>query len=236
MEILVVKDLHVVADGKEILKGVDLDVKKGEVVAVIGPNASGKTTLAKAIMGIPGLKVKGKIIFEGKDITSLPLYERAKAGIAMSFQHPPKVRNVKLKDLLAKIKKVEEIPILDEFSYLLARDVNVGFSGGERKISELIQLMALDPKLVILDEIDAGLDVSKLKKVVDIVKKYLIKNGRGVLLITHQGDVLKLIKPDRVAVMLAGKVICQQEDWKKVWRTIKRYGYERCKECLVSSD
>ena len=237
MNILEIQDLWVSAEGKTILKGVNLKVKKGEVISIIGPNASGKTTLAQTIIGIPRYKViKGSILFEGKDITRLPINERVKLGIAMSFQHPPKVKNVKLKDLLVKIKRVKEFPLLHEFSYLLDRDVNVGFSGGERKISELLQVIALDPKLLILDEMDAGLDVSRFGKMNELIREYFVSKGKTLIVITHRGDVLKLLKPERVVVMLNGKIICEHSDWRKVWKTIKRYGYGRCKECLVSSN
>ena len=237
MEFLKIKDLHVRVGKKEILKGINLSVKKGEKVALLGPNASGKSTLAYSIMGLPEFKVaKGKIFFKGKDITKLKPFERSKLGIALAFQHPPQIKNVKFKDLLERISKKDfDITTigLDCFEKLLERDVNVGFSGGERKIAELIQLIALKPQLIILDEIDASLDIQKLKIVSGLIKKYFVNDEVSLILITHQGTILKWIKPDKVAVMLDGKIVCESNDWKVVWKTIKRYGYEKCRECKV---
>ncbi|MCD6402983.1 MAG: ABC transporter ATP-binding protein [Candidatus Aenigmarchaeota archaeon] len=237
MEVLKIQDLHVKADSKKILKGVNLSVKKGEVIALLGPNASGKSTLAYTIMGLPEFKVeKGKIFFEGLEITHLKTFERAKLGISLAFQHPPQVRNVKLKDLLRRIqtRRIELSPLgLDGFSRLLGREVNVGFSGGERKISELLQLIAMNPKVVIFDEIDSGLDIQKLKLVTKIIKENFV-DGTSVILITHRGSILRWIKPHRVAIMIEGKIVCESDDWEKVWGTIGRYGYEKCRECEVS--
>ena len=235
---LKIENLHVNVNNKEILRNVNLEIKKGEIQSLLGPNASGKSTLAYAIMGIPDYKItKGRILFEGKNITRLPPEKRAKLGIALAFQSPPAIRGVKLSNLLKKIsmKKVDEKELeLDD--HLLKRDVNVGFSGGEKKLSEIIQIFSLNPKFVILDEIDSGLDIKRLEKLTRLIKEKLLKNSVSLLMITHRGDILRFLQPDITNIMLKGEIVCNSRNWRKVWRTIKRYGYEKCKECKLPSD
>ena len=229
--ILKIKNLRVSTEKKEILKGVNLEIKEGEIQALLGPNASGKSTLAQAIMGNPKYKITGgKILFFGKDITKLPPEKRAKMGIALAWQTPPSIRGVKFSQLLEKISK-EGIEI-EEGKNLLERETNVDFSGGEKKISELIQVLVLKPKLAILDEIDSGLDIKRVEKVAKIIKERFLKQKVSILLITHSGEILNYLKPSLVSVMLDGKIVCQSKDFKKILKTIKKYGYERCKECL----
>ncbi len=224
--LLEVQKLKVKTEEKEILKGIDLKIKKGEVLALLGPNASGKSTLAKVLSGDTKYKVSGKILFNGKNITNLLPEKRAKLGIALSWQNPPAIKGVKLSGLLKKING-KEINIKED---ILDRDVNFNFSGGEKKISELYQILALNPKLVIFDEIDSGLDLEKLKDVSKVIKKELISKGVAVIFITHSGEVLRFLKPNIVNVMVGGKIICKQKDFKKVFKTIKQYGYDRCKK------
>ena len=118
---------------------------------------------------------------------------------------------------------------------IVARELNVDFSGGELKISELMQLIALDPKVLILDEIDSGLDIQKIKRVANLIRKYFIKKSKALLLITHTGQIMKYIKPSKVYVMLDGKIVCTSNNWKKVWEIVNKYGYEKCKKCKLSS-
>ncbi|MDD4531323.1 MAG: ATP-binding cassette domain-containing protein [Candidatus Pacebacteria bacterium] len=225
-----IKNLTVEAGGKKILEGVNLKVGKGEVLALLGPNASGKSTLAKAIAGIPGYSAKeGSIVFKGEPINKVALEKRVKQGIAMVFQNPPALPGVKLSKLLGLISKGGN-GYGESHSGLLDREVNVNFSGGEKKISELIQVLSLNPKLLILDEIDSGLDMKKSGEVMETIKGE-VKKGMSVLLITHQGEILKQINPDKVAVLVKGKVGCTSEDWKKVLKTIKKNDYAQCKKC-----
>jgi Fe-S cluster assembly ATP-binding protein len=137
---------------------------------------------------------------------------------------------VKFSQLLEKISR-EKVEVEDGKN-LFEREINVDFSGGEKKISELIQVLALKPKLVIFDEIDSGLDIKRVEKVAKIIKEKLVKRGISVLIITHSGEILNYLKPNLVSVMLDGKIVCQSKDFEKVLRTIKKYGYEKCKECL----
>lgn len=228
--LLKIQNLAVKANEKEILKGINLQMKRGEVRAILGPNASGKSTLAHTILGNSKYKIiKGKIFFEGKEITNFSPEKRADLGIALAWQSPPTIKGVKLSQLLGKISR-KEIKV-KEGKELLEREINLDFSGGEKKISELIQILSLKPKLVIFDEIDSGLDIKKVEMVAETIKKELIDKGFSVLIITHWGQILSYLKPDFVNVMINGEIICQEKDYKKVLKTIKKYGYEKCREC-----
>jgi len=230
--LLKIEKLRVKSDDKEILKGINLQIKKGEIHALLGPNSSGKSTLANTILGNPKYKItEGKIFFEGKEITKLAPEKRVKLGIALAWQTPPAIEGLKLSQLLQKITKNPENISRDIGSNLLEREVNVNFSGGEKKISELVQVISLNPKLVIFDEIDSGLDLKRVERVAEIIKEKLIAKGTSILLITHWGQILNYLKPDLVNVMLNGKIICKEKNFRKVLRVIKRYGYEKCKKC-----
>lgn len=233
MKLLEIKNLKVEANGEKILKGINLKIEAGDVQALLGPNASGKSTLAYAILGHPGYKISGgKIFFQGKEITLWPPEKRVKAGIALTFQTPPAIKGVKLSSFLKKIaqkkiasKKLGLVPSL------LDREVNLDFSGGEKKISELLQVLMLNPKLVIFDEIDSGLDLKRTEKVAKIIKDELINKGVAIFLITHSGQILNFLKPRLTNVLVEGKIVCQGKDYRKVLETIKKYGYEKCQKC-----
>jgi len=232
--LLKIEKLKVQANKKEILKGVNLQIKEGEVLALLGPNGSGKSVMAQTILGNPKYKVtSGKIFFEGKNITKFPPEKRVKLGMALVWQTPPAIKGVKLSQLLKKIsaKRGPSSVKLTEAQPLLEREVNVDFSGGEKKISEVLQVLALNPKLVIFDEIDSGLDIKRLELCAKIIKKELIDKKVSVLFITHWGQILQFLKPDLTNVMLGGKIICKSPDYKKVLMVIKKYGYEKCKRC-----
>jgi len=246
--LLKIKKLKVKGNGKEILKGVDFQIKKGEIQALLGPNASGKSTLVHTTLGNPKYKiVGGKIFFEAKDITKFPPEKRAKLGIAMAWQSPPAIKGLKLSQLLLEISKNAETTTLPPPSQplagphssrylgesLLEREVNVDFSGGEKKIAELLQVICLCPKLVIFDEIDSGLDIKRLTNAAKIIKKELVNKKVSILLITHSGAILNFLRPNITNVMVDGKIICQEKDYKKVLKIIKKYGYEKCKKCKL---
>ncbi len=238
-----VKDLHVEVSGREILRGVTVTVRRGEAVVLMGPNGSGKTTLAYAIMGHPRYKVtSGSIELDGVDVTNLPTHERALKGLALAFQNPVEVPGVRLGYLLNVInaKRVKgfdltyvdpkflgwvraqarQLGIKDE---LLDRELNVGFSGGERKRSELLQVLAMSPKYVILDEPDSGLDVDGVRLVGQTILK-LKDSGVGVLVITHHAEVTKFAPPDRAYVIHQGKVVA--EGGTELVERVFKSGYE----------
>jgi len=230
---LKIKNLSVRVGDKNILRNINLEIKKAEIHALLGPNASGKSTLVYTMMGFPDYQIMGgRINFKGKNIESLSIEERAKLGIALAFQHPPIIKGIKLSKLLEKISKqvinIKEFPIKSD---LLSREINVGFSGGERKLSEIIQIISLSPSLVIFDELDSGLDVEMLKKLASIIKDKFLHNKVSILLITHRGSILHFLKPDFAHVIINGELICSSKDWKDMWETIRKYGYEKCKEC-----
>jgi len=234
--LLKIEKLKAEGDSKEILKGINLRIKRGEIQALFGPNASGKSTLAQIISGNPKYKITGgKVFFEGKEITKLVPEKRIKLGIVLVWQSPPAVKGVKLSQLLEKISKGREFKI-EEAKDFLEREINVDFSGGEKKISELLQVLSLNPKLVIFDEIDSGLDIKNLEKMTKIIKEKLVKNNISILLITHWGQILDFLKPNITNVILDGRIICKSKDYRKVLKTIKKYGYEKCKKCKFLAD
>ncbi|MCT4562710.1 MAG: ATP-binding cassette domain-containing protein [Maledivibacter sp.] len=232
MSFLKIHNLSTEVDGKNVLKKVNLEIDKGQTHVLLGANASGKSTLLYTLMGFPQYRVlEGNITFNGKDITNMEIEERARLGIAAVYQNPPAI-NIKLSKLLDKIskKKVELKGIED----LMGREVNVGFSGGERKLSEVIQVISLNPDFIILDELDAGLDIENLERLCSMIKQDLA--DKAILLITHRGRALKFFKPDFAHVMLGGEIICSSKNWQRVWQTIEEDGYEKCKKCELYSN
>ena len=224
---LEIKNLHVSAEDKEILKGLNLEVSRGEVHALMGPNGSGKSTLANSIMGHPSLEVTdGSISFDGEDVTESAPDERSRAGLFMAFQYPVAVPGVtvakylrmivnakreaagepeiKLKDFARTTQEaMEMMDIPREFS---SRYLNDGFSGGEKKRMEMLQMALLKPKVAVLDETDSGLDIDALRTVAEGVNRFAGPD-MGVLIITHYQRILHMVEPDRVHVMYEGRIV-----------------------------
>lgn len=221
MSLLKIENLHVEIEGKEILKGINLELETGKVNALMGKNGSGKSTLAYTLMGHPKYKIiKGKITFDGKEITQMPVNEKSKLGIFLSFQHPREIEGIKITPLMKNalrergekslfkakklVKEFGEALEVDEDFY--ERSLNKGFSGGEKKKMEILQLLTLNPKLAILDETDSGLDIDSLKTISEGVNKFMDKT-KSALIITHYKRILEHIKPDKVFIMKEGKII-----------------------------
>ena len=240
--ILSLENLKVCIDDKKILDGVDLSINAGEVHVIMGPNGSGKSTLAYTLMGHPKYTVcDGSMTFLGQDLTKLSTDKRAKLGLFLAFQYPHEIEGVSLLDLLRQSynsihdekfsniefrdlisRKAEELNIDPKF---VLRDVNVGFSGGEKKKAEVLQLSVLSPKLVILDEIDSGLDIDALADVCSVIN-LLKKNNPEMtfLLITHYQRILKHIHPDFVHVMNKGKIV--QSGGSELAEKLEEKGYK----------
>lgn len=239
--LLEIEDLSVSIGGKQVLKDVNLRVGAGETHALFGPNGTGKTTLLNAIAGIPRYTVDGgKIIFKGKDITHMSMDERARLGIGMAFQRPPAIRGLKLKDLIKIINSTADAGTIlkkMDFEAFSDRDVNRGFSGGEVKRSEMVQLLAQQPDFVMLDEPDSGVDLENIKLIGEAINTLTQKDIRpsartkSGIIITHFGHILDYMKTDRAHVMLGGTIVCSGNPI-EILQQIKKSGYEGCVACL----
>jgi Fe-S cluster assembly ATP-binding protein len=241
MDTLEVKDLSVRVEGKLILQSLNFSLKEGASHILFGPNGSGKTTLISALVGLPGYEVvSGKIIFNNIDITNKTVDERAKLGMIVSFQNPPEISGVKLGDLLkiclgkvvSEEFSMEETKLIEDFrlNNFLNRDVNQGFSGGERKRSEILQLIFLKPKLLLLDEPDSGVDVESLSMIATQIQKYVESSRSSALIITHKGDILEYIRASYGCILLNGQFHCFKDPM-RIYDDIKRLGYEECVSC-----
>ncbi len=241
MHILEVKDLVVKVENKTILNGVNMALEEGESYVMFGPNGSGKSTLINAIMGLEPYEVSfGTIMFMEQDITGKSVNERAKLGIAMGFQYPPEITGIKLSDLLkiclGKDSKAEfsdeEKSLIEAFKLVdfLERNINVGFSGGERKRSELLQMIFLKPRLILLDEPDSGVDVESLKLIATEIEKYIERSGSSAFIVTHKGDILDYIKSKHACILLNSQIHCFSEP-RHIYELIKSKGYDECVSC-----
>ncbi|MEM3227346.1 MAG: Fe-S cluster assembly ATPase SufC [Candidatus Micrarchaeaceae archaeon] len=221
--ILELKDLHVEAGEKEVLKGINLKIAEGEFHVLMGPNGAGKTTIARAIMGSPKLKItKGEILVDGKSINNLSADKRAKLGLFMQFQNPVEIEGVGFvnfarsakEELSGSVNMKEFMDLIKSYSEklkfsgsIIGRNLNQGFSGGEKKKAEIIQMALLRPKISVLDEPDSGLDVDSLKDVAEVINDLYEKEKMGLLLITHYSRILSYMRPKFVHVLNEGKII-----------------------------
>jgi Fe-S cluster assembly ATP-binding protein len=238
--VLEVRGLRAAVEGKEILKGIDLTIRQGETHAVMGPNGSGKSTLASVVMGRPGYAItEGTVRFKGQDITGLAADERAKRGLFLAMQYPVEVPGVSVVNFLRTAYKSikgtdvsalafrkhmkQKMDTLGVEDAMVQRYVNQGFSGGEKKKVEILQLAVLEPQIAILDETDSGLDIDSLKSVATGVAQ-LIGPDLGVLLITHYQRILNYITPDFVHVMMEGRIV--KEGGPELAHELEEKGYE----------
>jgi Fe-S cluster assembly ATP-binding protein len=251
---LEIKNLHVSAGDKQILKGVDLHVRAGEFHALMGPNGSGKSTLANAIMGHPNLEVTdGQIVFDGEDITETDPDERARAGLFMAFQYPVAIPGVTVARYLRTVMNAhreahgEEAISLKDFRKAVEaamelmrvprdfsnRYLNDGFSGGEKKRMEILQLALLNPRLAVLDETDSGLDIDALNTVAHGVNEVARGSDTGVLIITHYQRILHLVEPDFVHVMFDGRIV--KEGRRELVEQLEKRGYGWIREEVAAA-
>jgi Fe-S cluster assembly ATP-binding protein len=246
MNKLEIKNLHVSVNEKPVIKGVNLIIKRGEMHVIMGPNGSGKSTLCMAVMGHPAYKItKGKILLEGKDITSLAVDKRARAGLFLGFQYPNEIPGITFGNFLRhacnamnkSLKK--ELTSVSEFYPLIfnkltelqmdtgfiGRGLNEGFSGGEKKRAEIIQMSMIKPAFAMLDEIDSGLDIDSLKIAAQGIQNIFKQNKMGLLLVTHYQRILNHLTPDYVHVFADGKII--ESGGKHLAKRLEKYGYKK---------
>ena len=238
--ILEIKDLHVSIEGKEIIKGLNLTVSEGKKYVIMGPNGSGKSTLAKAIMGHPQIKVtEGDILIDNKSILGMKTDERARLGLFLQFQSPVEIEgvgyinflhlakqssgsSVSTKEFMKEVRAgISNLGMSDDF---IKRPLNQGFSGGEKKKSEILQMGILKPKIAILDEPDSGLDIDAIKVVSENVNKISDANKTGLLIITHYSRILSYITPDTVHVMVNGRIVSQ--GGRELIEKLEKEGYD----------
>ncbi|MDO8879525.1 MAG: ABC transporter ATP-binding protein [Coriobacteriia bacterium] len=244
--LLRIEDLHVSVGERDILRGVDLTIEEGETHVLLGPNGGGKSTLLNTIVGIPGYRVThGRIVFKGVDLAGLEIDERAQLGIGIAFQRPPAVRGVKLRQMLEVAARSELTPDtvadLDEtlsLGHMLDRDVNMGFSGGEAKRSEMAQLLAQMPDLALFDEPESGVDLDNIAVVGGAMNSLLkgeeriSERRRAGLIITHTGHILEFVNADVGHVLYNGRLACKGNPLDLI-EEISSHGYDKCVECAL---
>jgi Fe-S cluster assembly ATP-binding protein len=239
---LQIEDLHVKVGDKEVLHDINLHIEEGETHVLLGPNGSGKTTLLMTIMGFANYSITGgKILFKGEDVTTMKAHERAQRGIGMLFQRPPTISGLKLGKMLKAISRnkdenIQELARSVHMDKFLERDINKGFSGGEIKRSEVLQLMIQNPDFVMLDEPESGVDLENISLIGAAVgsllekDKHLIKRKKSGLVITHTGFILDYLDADKGHVMCDGEIKCHGNP-REILKDIKKRGYKECLEC-----
>ena len=247
---LEIRNLHVRTEEREILRGVDLSVRTGELHALLGPNGSGKSTLANTIMGHPSYEVtEGQILFDGEEVNELAPHERAKLGLFLAFQYPVAVPGVSVANFLRmalnaqreepiKVKEFGEqlghaVELLDVDRAFTSRHLNDGFSGGEKKRAEILQMAMLRPQIAVLDETDSGLDIDALRTVAEGVAKLHAEQGLGALIITHYQRILDHVRPQFVHILIDGRIVMRGGP--ELVERLEREGYDPIREEVAAS-
>ncbi len=242
---LEIRDLHVRTEEREILRGVDLAIDRGEIHALMGPNGSGKSTLANTLLGHPGYEVtEGTIVFRGEDITEAEPHDRAKAGLFLAFQYPVAIPGVSVANFLRmainaqreepiQVKEFRDqlahaVELLDVDRSFTSRHLNDGFSGGEKKRAEILQMAMLRPEIAILDETDSGLDIDALRTVAEGVQRLHDEQGLGALIITHYQRILHYVTPQFVHVMIDGRIVL--DGGVELVERLEREGYDQIRQ------
>ncbi|MEM2739587.1 MAG: ABC transporter ATP-binding protein [Candidatus Bathyarchaeia archaeon] len=242
--LLQVENLSVDVGAARIIKGVNLSMDRGEVILLLGPNGSGKSTFLHTLIGDPRYRVSsGRIVFDGVDISSLPMVDRVKLGLSLGFQFPPKIRGITLRLLAENIlekkgltkgkidRLIEEYSRILKLDYLLDKDLYVGYSGGEIKRAELMITLLQAPRLLMLDEPDSGVDIENLALVGAAISSYLSgDSGRSAIIITHTGYIARYVKATRAYVMVDGRIVCRG-DPEILVSNILEHGFEKCFKC-----
>jgi len=246
MNILEIRNLTVAIEDKKVLKNISLSIPEGETHVLFGPNGSGKSSLMLTLMGFPQYRiVEGTILFKGTDITSLPTSERARMGLGIAFQSPPAIKGLKLGNLVEEIagrfypsfSLAEESSALTMDTYL-HRDVNHGFSGGERKRSEILQISAQNPDLILLDEPESGVDIENMKTIGEAIRSILHrgakeKRTKSAFIITHTGYILDYLAADWGYVLVDGEIPCENNPY-ELLKLIEEKGFQLCEVCELS--
>lgn len=232
---LEIRNLSVRVGSKTILNDISLSISKGQTLVLFGPNGSGKSTLIKAIMGFEGYNItKGEIFFKDKKINNLAIEERVKLGLGVMYQHPPNIRGVRLGQIASFLStdenKIQALAERFDLKGHLERDINLGFSGGEMKRSEMFQLLIQAPDLLLLDEPESGVDLENISVMGQALNEYLKQPEKSALMITHTGYILDYVKAENGCVMIDGKFWCAGSP-KEMFESIRAGGYDKCREC-----
>lgn len=240
MRVLEVRNLSVSVGRKRILRDVSFHLNKGDINVLFGPNGAGKSSLVHAIMGMPGYGVEGEISINGTDVSKFSIDKRVKQGLGIIYQNPPEVKGVSLRDILkicagrpkGKLNR-EELELVRDLGMdrFLDREVNVGFSGGEKKRSEILQLLMMKPGILFLDEPDSGVDVQSMRLIGKKIMDYCRKSRAAALIITHQGYILEEVEGNGAYVLMGGSLYCYKKNPKKILKDIMKHGYEGCIRC-----
>jgi Fe-S cluster assembly ATP-binding protein len=232
---LKLNNLSVSIQGKEIINQIDLSLEKGKVLVLFGPNGSGKSTLIRAIMGLGEYSItSGQVIFKDQVVNDMPTEEKVKQGLGIMYQHPPTIRGVKLSQIAEFLcddkGKIKELAARLDLTAHLDREINFGFSGGEKKRSELFQLLLHNPDLMLLDEPESGVDLENISLMGRVLDEYLQAGNKSALIITHTGYILDYVKAKYGCILLNGSLWCRGEP-SEIFENIKTGGYEKCKVC-----